>query len=230
MVFYRYTEMSSSGIYYSLVARERVILCDSGREGFEHSSQSVLEGLQPTENMISYESSSHVYHIMVSDGLRYVCVTDKTFDRQIAFSFLKELERQLHVTGLRDRANDVGPYALRQEFGSTMNTQLKKYSSGDQLTQLQDRVSEVTGIMTENIEKVMRRGDALEDLTDRSTLLAHSSTDFRHSSNKLRKKLFWKSVKMWVILVIVLVVIFAVILAVILIALAATGKLGTKKS
>ena len=213
----------SSGIYYALVARQRVILCDGGREGFEQSSQAVLEGLQPSVTMISYESSSHVYHIMVSDGLRYVCVTDKVFDRQIAFGFLKELERQLNSTGLRERANYVGPYALRGEFGSVMNTQLHKYSSGDQLTHLQDRVSEVTDIMTENIEKVMCRGEALEDLTDRSTLLAHSSTDFRHSSNKLRKKLFWKSVKMWVIFIVILVVILFLIIAAILIALAATG-------
>ncbi len=221
---------AGSGIYYSLVARERVILCDGGQEGFEQSSQAVLEGLQPTVNMISYESSSHVYHIMVSGGLRYVCVTDKVFDRQVAFGFLRELERQLISANLRERATYAGPYALRQEFGSVMNTQLLKYSSGDQLDHLQDRVSEVTGVMTENIEKVMRRGEALEDLTDRSSLLADSSTDFRHSSNKLRKKLFWKSVKMWVILIIVLVVILVVILAVILIALGATGNLGNKKS
>lgn len=219
---------SMSGIYYSLLARGRVVLCDAGQEGFEKSSQDVLENIKPSVNMISYESNSHVYHILVSGKLEYVCVTDKVFDRQVAFAFLKELERQLVSTGLQERADYVGPYALRQDFGSVMNTQLRKYSSGDQLNHLQDRVSEVTGVMTENIEKVMHRGEAIEDLTDRSTLLAHSSTDFRHSSYKLRKKLFWKSVKMWVILVIVLVVIFLIILAVILIALAATGHFNKK--
>lgn len=220
--------MANSGIYYALLARERVVLCDCGQEGFEKSSQAVLENLKPEVNMISYESNSYVFHVMLSGELRYVCVTDKVFDRQVAFAFLKELESQLISTGLQERAGYVGPYALRQEFGSMMNTQLRKYSSGDQLNHLQDRVSEVTGVMTDNIEKVMRRGEALEDLTDRSTLLAHSSTDFRHSSYKLRKKLFWKSVKMWVILIIVLVVILVVILAVILIALAATGHFDKK--
>ena len=220
--------MANSGIYYALLARERVVLCDGGREGFEKSSQAVLENVKPEVNMISYESNNYIYHVMLSGGLRYVCVTDRVFDRQVAFAFLKELESQLISTGLQERAGYVGPYALRQEFGSVMNTQLRKYSSGDQLNHLQDRVSEVTGVMTDNIEKVMRRGEALEDLTDRSTLLADSSTDFRHSSYKLRKKLFWKSVKMWVILIIVLAVILVVILAAILIGLAATGHFNKK--
>ena len=221
---------STSGIYYGLVARQRVILCDGGQEGFEESSQAVVDGLQPSVNMISYESSNYVYHIMVSNGLTFLCVTDKVFDRQIAFGFLRELERQLQATGLREKANYAGPYALRHEFGSVLATQLHQYSSGDQLSHLQGRVTEVTGIMTENIEKVMHRGEALEDLTDRSALLAHSSTDFRHSSTKLRKKLFWKSVKMWVIFIIVLLVIVALIIAAILIGLGATGHFSHSKS
>ena len=77
--------------------------------------------------------------------------------------------------------------------------------------------------MTENIAKVVSRGEALDDLTDRSALLAESSTDFRHSSYKLRRKLFWKNVRMWVIFFIVLAVIVFVIIAIILIAMAATG-------
>ena len=209
-----------------------MVLCDGGQQGsgFEKSSQDVLETLKPAVNTISYESESSVYtyHVMVSGKLRYVCVTDKVFDRQIAFAFLRELEQQLISTGLQERANYVGPYALRQEFGSVMNTQLRRYSSGDQLNHLQDRVSEVTDVMTENIAKVVSRGEKLDDLTDRSALLAESSTDFRHSSYKLRRKLFWKNVRMWVIFFIVLGVIIFVIVAIILIALAATGHFNKK--
>ena len=219
---------ANSGIYYSLLARERVILCDVGRDGFEKPSQDVLESLDPAVNTISYESGDIAYHVLVSGELRYVCVTDKVFDRQVAFAFLRELEQQLHSTGLRERAGYVGPYALRQEFGSVMNTQLRKYSSGDQLNHLQDRVSEVRGVMTENIAKVVSRGEGLDDLTDRSALLADNSTIFRHSSNKLRKKLFWKNVRMWVILFIVLAVIVFLIIFIIVIALAATGHFNKK--
>ena len=223
--------MMASGLYYALLARQRVILCDGGQKGFEESAQAVVDGLQPSINMISYESSNHIFHIMVSNDLTYVCVSDKLFDRQIAFGFLRELERQLQATGLREKASYVGPYALRQEFGSVINAQLKQYSSGDKLSHLQGRVTEVTGVMTENIEKVVRRGEALEDLTDRSELLAHSSTDFRHSSTKLRKKLFWKSIKMWVIFVCVLLGIVLAIIIIIVVSLAATGHFnnGSKK-
>ena len=221
---------SASGLYYALVARQRVILCDGGKPGFEESAQSVVDGLQPSVTLISYESISHVFHIMVSEGLTYVCVADKVFDRQIAFAFLRELERQLQETGLKEKSMYVGPYALRQEFSSVINTQLKRYTSGDKLSHLQGRVTEVTGIMTENIEKVVQRGEALDDLTDRSELLAHSSTDFRHSSTKLRKKLYWKSVKMWVIFISILLGIVLAIVLIVVISLAATGHFQSQKS
>ena len=160
--------------------------------------------------------------------LTFVCVADSVFDRQIAFSFLQELDHQIDVNGLRERFKIAGPYALRREFGSVISSQLQRYSSGDRLSHMHSKVKDVQNVMTENIEKVVRRGEAIDDLSDRSNLLAEGATVFRHSSHKLQKKLFWKSIKMWVIFITVLVVIVLVIIAIILIALAAEGKLGHK--
>lgn len=220
----------ASRLYYALVARNRVILCDGGEGGYEQSSQRVVEGLDPSVTMISYETSpgSYVYHVMVANDLTFVCVADALFDRQVAFAFLQELDRQIDVTGLREKFKIGGPYSLRREFASVIDSQLQRHSSGDKLSHMHNQVKEVHNIMTENIEKVVHRGEAIDDLSDRSNLLAQSSTDFRHSSNKLRKKLFWKNIKMWVILIIVLLVILLVIVAVILIALAATGHFKKK--
>ena len=213
-------------IYYALVARERVILCDGGQMGFEQSSQAVLERLPQSVSMKSYAVSMHVYHIMVSDGLRYLCVADGIFDRQIAFGLLREMERQLISAGLKERAYYVGPYALRQEFGNRISPLLEQYSFDDKMSRLQDKRSKVKGIMTENIEKIVCRGENMEDLTDRATLLEHNATDFLPSRLHLRKESFCGSIKMWAIVIVtILVILLLIIVAVIVTTLKLTGHL-----
>ena len=53
-------------------------------------------------------------------------------------------------------------HCLFQEYFSTTET-------GDQLSTLQAQVDDVKVIMTENIEKVMQRGENLDDLMDKTT-------------------------------------------------------------
>lgn len=218
-------------IFYALVAREHVVLCDGshGQVGhFEQSSQAVLDGLSPAINMISYESSGHLHHIMVSNGLTYLCVSDRDFDRQIAFDFLKELERQFISVGLQQRANYARPYALRQEFGRIMDSLLKKYSTDhrhdDQLNRLQHKVSNLEGIMAENIEQVVCERDNLNDLNDRIALIGKNTRQFLHSNE--RKKPFCGSRKMWMIIIAtVLVVLLLIAVAVVITVLRLTGHL-----
>ena len=109
-------------IHYALLARERVVLCDCATTSgtFERVASSILEGLSPTDTKISYESGVHLFHTMVSEGLTYMCVTETLFDRRVAFSFLVELKRQLAVAGLQQKAEYVGPYALRGGFSGVM--------------------------------------------------------------------------------------------------------------
>lgn len=45
---------------------------------------------------------------------------------------------------------------------------------GDNITQLRAQVDEVKGVMTENIERVLERGEKLDDLIDKTTDLEAS--------------------------------------------------------
>ena len=214
-------------IFYALVARERVILCDGGQTGFEQSSQSVLERLPQTVNMKTYAVSGYIYHVMVSNGLKYLCVTDRVFDDQIAFGLLREMEHLLISNGLQERATYVGPYGLRYELGSKITPLLEQYSFHDKMSHLQDKVSKVRDVMSENIEKVIRKGENLEDLTDRTTLLSYSHSDFRDNKH-LRKKPANKHAKigaMIILIILLIIFMFLIVVAAILTALKLTGHL-----
>lgn len=82
-------------------------------------------------------------------------------------------------------------------------------------------------MMTKNVEHVVARGEALEDLEERSELLQHSTVTFRNNSTKLKRKVMWKSVKLWVGVTVFLLVAVAVIAT--LIVLGVMGKFSSKK-
>ena len=218
----------SSTICYALISRRDVILCDHRQKlegNFESTCQEVLSNVLKRElnDRFSFDHGQYTYHAYVGGDLIYVCVTDVRFDHNIAFNCLFELERQFVSKGLKERAKSAGLYSLRTAFGPTMASILAKFSASDVLGRLESKVENVTGIMRQNIDKVVQRGDALSDLNERSDLLAHSSTDFRQNSIKLRKKLCWRNVKLWVILVILLIVLIVVIAIIVIAVLASQG-------
>ena len=54
--------------------------------------------------------------------------------------------------------------------------------SGDQITTLQSQVEEVKGVMTQNIERVLERGQRLEELMDKTTDLEANVRTRNHSA------------------------------------------------
>lgn len=85
----------------------------------------------------------------------------------------------------------------------------------DVMDKLQDDVSEVTHLMKNNIEKVVDRGDRLDDLQERSEDLHSSSIQFHKSSRSLKRKMCCQNAKMTCcIIVVVLVIIIGIVLIV----------------
>lgn len=143
-------------IYYALVARRKLVLCDHAdvTGNFESVSQSILEQLTASDTQISYQSGRYLFHVVVEGGLTFLCVTEAVFDRAIAFAFLRKLQSELVAARLSQRAEIAGPYGLKKEFEATLEQLLQEFSSSDHLERLQSNVDEVQGIMTANIEKV----------------------------------------------------------------------------
>ena len=48
------------------------------------------------------------------------------------------------------------------------------------------------GIMVENIEKVLERGEKLDLLVDKTELLQEGAFNFRREAKRLRQSLWWK--------------------------------------
>lgn len=70
----------------------------------------------------------------------------------------------------------------------------------DKFHRVQDDIHEVTDIMRQNIEAVVHRGEHLELLMDKSDGLSSNANQFRKQSVGLRKAMWWKNMKMMLML------------------------------
>ncbi|XP_023640496.1 vesicle-associated membrane protein 722 isoform X2 [Capsella rubella] len=75
------------------------------------------------------------------------------------------------------------------------------------------QVSEVKGVMMENIEKVLDRGEKIELLVDKTENLRSQAQDFRTQGTQMRRKMWFQNMK---IKLIVLAIIIALILIIVL--------------
>ncbi|NWZ55523.1 VAMP8 protein, partial [Haliaeetus albicilla] len=92
-------------------------------------------------------------------------------------------------------------------------------TGGGRVRALQQEVEGVKTIMTQNVERILARGENLEQLHSKSQDLEATSEHFKTTSQKMARRYWWKNVKLLVILGLV----GAIIL--ILIILLATGTI-----
>ncbi|KAJ3489732.1 hypothetical protein NLJ89_g11500 [Agrocybe chaxingu] len=77
---------------------------------------------------------------------------------------------------------------------------------------IQAQIDDTVGIMRENITKVAERGERLEALQDKTDNLAVSAQGFRRGANRVRKNMWWKDMKMRIIIGAAIVIILVIII------------------
>ena len=94
------------------------------------------------------------------------------------------------------------------------NAQLKRLMVGygttesgkqDAIANVQADIDNVKGIMTENIERVLERGERIDLLVDKTDRLGVGAHDFRVRSRGLKRQMWWKNMKLMVLLGVVVV-------------------------
>ena len=88
---------------------------------------------------------------------------------------------------------------LMVEYGTT------QAGKDDAIGNVQNEIENVRGIMTENIERVLERGERIDLLVDKTDRLGGSAHDFRVRSRGLRRRMWWKNVKLMALLVVVVI-------------------------
>ncbi|XP_046360291.2 vesicle-associated membrane protein 722-like [Haliotis rufescens] len=220
-------------IEYSCISRGTVVLCSrqNGIGSFESTVDSILPNISTsTDGKNTYTSNDYAFHCLVDRGLIYMCAAAPDFGKQQPYAYLAEIKKNFQSGPLAKQASTAESHDLDGDFGFVMSQQMEKYSkpgAGNTGTaKLQNQVDEVKGVMSQNIEKVLERGDRLDDLMDKTEELEASSASFQKTARRIQKKYWWKNTKMTLILIaVVLVIIIIIVVAV----LASTGAFSSGK-
>lgn len=91
----------------------------------------------------------------------------------------------------------------------------------DKVQALRDQVDGVKNIMTENVDRILARGERLDDLMGKSEDLQAGAQHFKQTSQKVARTYWWKNVKLIVVIVVIVLIIILIII------LLATGVIPT---
>lgn len=96
------------------------------------------------------------------------------------------------------------------EAGGPRNAQ--QAGANKKLQQTQATVDEVVGIMKVNVEKVLERDQKLSELENRADALQQGATKFEQHAGKLKRKYWWKNLKMMIIIGVICLIILIIII------------------
>ncbi|XP_012275635.1 vesicle-associated membrane protein 2 isoform X2 [Orussus abietinus] len=105
---------------------------------------------------------------------------------------------------------DGGGYSGDDDLGGPRTSQ--QGFSSKKLHQTQAKVNEIVDIMKVNVEKVLERDQKLSELDNRADALQQGAAQFEQHAGKLKRKYWWKNLKMMIIIGIICVVILIIII------------------
>ena len=141
--------------------------------------------------------------------MSFIVVATAEQGRRIPFAFLLEMKRKFLGTYSPERTefSSLPAYGCAA-FNGELRGLLQTYNAappGDSLASARKEVDSVRDIMSQNIEQVLERGERIDLLVDKTDRLGGSAHDFRLRSRGLRRRMWWKNVKLMVLVVVVVV-------------------------
>lgn len=107
----------------------------------------------------------------------------------------------------------LSTYSLHLHLKCTFKADYNTEPAPTKLSQVQDQVNDVKVILKDNINKVMERGERLDDLIGKTDDLQATADSFQRTSSRVARKMWWKNTKMMIIIgVVVLAIIVLIIL------------------
>ncbi|KAK0651934.1 Longin-like domain-containing protein [Cercophora newfieldiana] len=149
-----------------------------------------------SEPQASIESGAYTLHYLISSDIVYVAVTDRTYPRKLAFTYLSDLAAEFSTTYPQQQLMSpvLRPYAF-MEFDTFISRTKTTYSDAratQNLDRVNDELRDVTKVMTKNIEDLLYRGDSLERMGELSSRLRDDSKKYKRAAVKINWDLMLK--------------------------------------
>jgi len=149
-----------------------------------------------SEPQASIESGAYTLHYLITSDIVYLCISERSYPRKLAFTYLSDLSDEFSTTysASQTLSPSLRPYAF-MEFDTFISRTKATYSdtrATQNLDKLNDELRDVTKVMTKNIEDLLYRGDSLERMGEVSSRLREDSKKYRKAAVRINWELLLK--------------------------------------
>lgn len=212
--------MSQKGLIYSFVAKGTVVLAEHTPYSGNFSTIAVqcLQKLPSNSSKYTYSCDGHTFNFLIDSGFVFLVVADETLGRSVPFVFLERVKDDFKQRYGASIGNDEShpladnddddlfedrfsiAYNLDREFGPRLKEHMQYCMNHpdemSKLSKLKAQITEVKGIMMDNIEKVLDRGEKIELLVDKTENLQFQADSFQRQGRQLRRKMWLQNLQM----------------------------------
>lgn len=156
------------------------------------------EGMPLTtgDSRATYSLESLAFHILRANNCTFLCVADQSMGRERPFAFLEDIKGRFEKEFASEVAS-AAAYSLDAAFSPIISKRMKFYNdpSSSALSRVRGQVDELRGVMIDNIEHILERGERLELLVERTDNFAENSVVFKRGASALRRQAWWQNAK-----------------------------------
>eukprot|EP01062_Namystynia_karyoxenos_P013389 TRINITY_DN14834_c0_g1_i1.p1 TRINITY_DN14834_c0_g1~~TRINITY_DN14834_c0_g1_i1.p1 ORF type:complete len:226 (+),score=75.07 TRINITY_DN14834_c0_g1_i1:102-779(+) len=194
-------------VYCAIVARlsDLVVLSTATHKdhpGFDAKPASEMldkaRGRQHTKLDVSRDGK--MIHYLTDDSCAYVCVTDDdATGRKSAQGFLEEVRKEFRRMYLEDvdrLSSQICKDFKEQVLNDALVAFSKRFDGTAKLRQIDSTLQEVKGVMVQNIDRVIERGERIETIVEHSEELETAAEGFRRTARGVNRRMWWEQQKM----------------------------------
>ncbi|KAI3511527.1 hypothetical protein L2E82_29093 [Cichorium intybus] len=208
-------------LIYSFVARGTVILAEytEFKGNFTTVAQQCLQKLPANQTRFTYNCDGHTFNYLIDNEFTYCIVAVEGAGRTLPMGFLERVKDEFNKKYGGGKASTAAAKSLSKSFGPKMKEEMtwcvNHPEEIDKVAKVKAQVDEVKGVMMENIEKVLDRGEKIELLVDKTDNLRNQANDFKKQGTKMKRKMWIQNMKIKLIVVgIVILLILVVIMSI----------------
>lgn len=213
--------MNQKVLIYSFVSKGTVVLAEhtSYSGNFSTIAIQCLQKLPASSSKYTYSCDGHTFNFLLDSGFVFLVVADESVGRSVPFVFLERVKddfkqrygasiqnEESHPLADDDEDDDLFEdrfsiaYNLDREFGPRLKEHMQYCMSHPEemskLSKLKAQITEVKGIMMDNIEKVLDRGERIELLVDKTENLQFQADSFQRQGRQLRRRMWLQNLQM----------------------------------
>eukprot|EP00030_Apusomonadida_sp_AF-17_P000774 a176328_409.p1 GENE.a176328_409~~a176328_409.p1 ORF type:complete len:237 (-),score=97.20 a176328_409:78-749(-) len=152
----------------------------------------------------SYSYSGHTFHFVVSSGLLFLAMSTEDTKVRLGFGLLVDLQNRFEAKfRSASQWQNAAAFELNSSFQRELQDRVTFFNNdpaADKLASVQAQIADVKGIMVENIEKVLQRGERIELLVEKTDTLNAQAATFKKKSTQLKRAMWWKNMRLWLII------------------------------